>query len=73
MIAILDIVPVSRGHTLLMPRRHCGSLAALSVAESAAAGVWLPVLGRGVMRALNGDGGEAGEMGAWNVVQANGT
>jgi hypothetical protein len=56
-----------------MPRRHCGSLAGLSVAESAAVGVWLPVLGRGVMRALNGDGGEAGEMGAWNVVQANGT
>jgi len=63
-IAILDIAPVSRGHTLLMPRRHCETLAGLSVGESTALGVWLPVVCRAVV-------GAVGE-GAWNVVQANG-
>jgi hypothetical protein len=60
---------------LLIPRGHCETLAELGVEEGAAVGVWLGVMGRGVLRAVWGGGGGEGEQGgrgAWNVVQANG-
>jgi diadenosine tetraphosphate (Ap4A) HIT family hydrolase len=67
-IAFLDIAPVTRGHVLLCPRRHCAKATDMKVAESAALGVWLPVLSRAVLRVL----GSTTEEASWNIIQANG-
>ena len=69
-IAFLDIAPLSRGHVLLCPRRHCAKSTEMTVAESAALGVWLPVLTRAVIKVVAPEGSL--ETASWNIIQANG-
>jgi hypothetical protein len=42
----------------------------MTIAESAALGVWLPVLTRAVIKVVDPDG--ILEAGSWNIIQANG-
>jgi diadenosine tetraphosphate (Ap4A) HIT family hydrolase len=67
-IAFLDIAPVSPGHILLCPRRHCLKATDMAIAEAAALGVWLPILTRAVLKVL----GTTTEDASWNIIQANG-
>ena len=67
-VAFLDIAPLSRGHVLLCPRRHCEKATDMNVSESAALGVWLPILTRTVLQVL----GATTEDASWNIIQANG-
>jgi diadenosine tetraphosphate (Ap4A) HIT family hydrolase len=69
-IAFLDIAPLSRGHVLLCPRRHCAKSTEMTVAESAVLGVWLPILTRAVLKVVAPEGST--ETASWNVIQANG-
>ena len=64
--AFLDIMPITAGHVLVIPRPHREKLMDLRGNEGAALGMWLPVVSRAVMRALGRDGGD------WNIVQNNG-
>lgn len=64
--AFLDILPLSEGHTLVVPRNHRVKLKDLKGAEGAALGTWLPVVSRAVMKALGRAEGD------WNIVQNNG-
>ena len=65
-LAFLDIMPITQGHVLVIPRTHRTKLGDLQGDEGAALGMWLPAISRATMRALgNGDGD-------WNVVQNNG-
>jgi len=67
-IAFLDIAPVTPGHILLCPRRHCVKATDMTVAESAALGVWLPILTGALLKVL----GTNAEQACWNIIQANG-
>jgi diadenosine tetraphosphate (Ap4A) HIT family hydrolase len=67
-IAFLDIAPVTPGHILLCPRRHCVKATDMTVAESAALGVWLPILTGALLKVLGTNAEEA----CWNIIQANG-
>jgi diadenosine tetraphosphate (Ap4A) HIT family hydrolase len=67
-IAFLDIAPVTPGHILLCPRRHCEKATDMTIAESAALGAWLPVLTRALLKVL----GTTAEEACWNIIQANG-
>lgn len=62
--AFLDINPLSRGHTLLVPREEVETLDQLSEESAAAMGRALPRLCRAVMKATGAD--------AYNVLQNNG-
>ena len=64
--AFLDIMPISQGHVLVIPRRHCEKIKDVRGREGAALGMWLPVISRSVMRALGRGEGD------WNIVQNNG-
>jgi len=64
LVAFLDIAPLSRGHLLLCPRRHCEKLTSVSTAEAAQLGVWLKILSAAVAVATG--------VHDWNVVQNNG-
>ncbi|KXX78505.1 Hit family protein 1 [Madurella mycetomatis] len=64
LIAFLDIMPLSLGHILLCPRRHCGKLTDTTPDEAAELGRYLRVLSAAVV--------EATGVGDWNVVQNNG-
>jgi len=68
-IAFLDIAPVTPGHILLCPRRHCEKATDMTVAESAAMGVWLPILTRALLKVLDATTEDA----SWNIIQANGS
>lgn len=63
-LAFLDINPVSRGHTLLIPKEPAETLDQLSDESSAAIGRVLPRLCRAVMKASGTT--------AYNVLQNNG-
>lgn len=63
-IAFLDIMPLSRGHLLLCPRRHAPKLTGTTPSEARALGYWLRVLSTALSRATGVDD--------WNVVQNNG-
>lgn len=63
-IAFLDIMPLSRGHLLLCPRRHAPKLTGTTPSEARDLGYWLRVLSTAVSRATGVDD--------WNVVQNNG-
>ncbi|KAK7748693.1 hypothetical protein SLS53_000715 [Cytospora paraplurivora] len=63
-IAFLDIMPLSRGHLLLCPRRHAPKLSDVSPAEARELGYYLRVLSSALSRATGVDD--------WNVVQNNG-
>lgn len=64
-LAFLDVGPLSRGHTLVIPKEAVATLDALSDESAAALGRVLPRLCRAVMKAS----GAA----AYNVLQNNGT
>jgi histidine triad (HIT) family protein len=63
-LAFLDIFPVSRGHTLIVPREPAATLDALSDESSAAIGRVLPRVARAVLKATGAT--------AFNVLQNNG-
>lgn len=63
-LAFLDIGPLSRGHTLVIPKRPAETLDQLDEASSAAIGRVLPRLCRAVQRATGA--------GSYNVLQNNG-
>lgn len=65
-LAFLDILPISQGHVLIIPRQHREKLKDLRGNQGAALGAWLPVVSRATMRALGRAEGD------WNVVQNNG-
>lgn len=65
--AFLDIMPITAGHVLVVPREHKEKLGDLRGNQGAALGAWLPVVSRATMNALGRKGGD------WNVVQNNGT
>jgi histidine triad (HIT) family protein len=62
--AFLDIGPLSRGHTLVVPKEAAETLDALSETTAAAIGRVLPRLCRAVMKATGAT--------AYNVLQNNG-
>lgn len=63
-IAFLDIMPLSRGHLLVCPRRHAPKLTGTTPAEARELGYYLRVLSAAMSRATGVDD--------WNVVQNNG-
>lgn len=63
-LAFMDINPIARGHTLVIPKQPAATLDALSDDASAALGRVLPRLCRAVMRATGAR--------AYNVLQNNG-
>lgn len=63
-LAFLDVGPLSRGHTLVIPKEPAETLDALSEASAAAIGRVLPRLCRAVMQATGAK--------AYNVLQNNG-
>lgn len=63
-LAFLDINPLSRGHTLVIPKEEAATLDALSDESSAAIGRVLPRLCRAVVKATGAK--------AFNVLQNNG-
>ncbi|PGH27407.1 hypothetical protein AJ80_00885 [Polytolypa hystricis UAMH7299] len=73
-LAFLDIMPLTRGHVLVVPRDHYEKIGDVGVRIGAELGKWLPILSRVVVRTVLGQGPDArGEdPGNWNVVQNNG-
>jgi histidine triad (HIT) family protein len=63
-LAFLDIGPISRGHTLVIPKERKAFLHELSDESAAAIGRVLPRLARAVMKATGAS--------AYNVLQNNG-
>jgi histidine triad (HIT) family protein len=63
-LAFLDIAPIARGHTLVIPKERAAYLHELSAAAAAAIGRVLPRLCRAVMRASGSD--------QYNILQNNG-
>lgn len=63
-VAFLDILPLSRGHVLLCPRKHRHKLTEVSAEESAQLGYWLRILSAAISKATG--------VHDWNVVQNNG-
>ncbi|MEE8153736.1 MAG: HIT family protein [Phycisphaerales bacterium] len=64
-LAFLDVGPLSKGHTLVIPKEHKAALHELSDESAAAIGRVLPRLCRAVMQATGTD--------AYNVLQNNGS
>ncbi|KAK2737169.1 G2/mitotic-specific cyclin [Myotisia sp. PD_48] len=73
-LAFLDIMPLTRGHVLVVPRKHYQTLGDVGIHDSRLLGQWLPIISRVVVRTVLGEGvDEHGEnVGHWNVVQNNG-
>ncbi|KAF7592762.1 hypothetical protein BBP40_012520 [Aspergillus hancockii] len=69
-LAFLDIMPLTRGHVLVIPRAHYEKLGDVDVRASREIGQWLPIISRVVMRTLFGE--DDGSSWNWNVVQNNG-
>lgn len=63
-IAILDIQPLTRGHTLVIPKEPAPSFDQLSKEYAAALGAALPEICRGVLKATGAT--------AYNLIQNNG-
>ncbi|MDX2148311.1 MAG: HIT family protein [Planctomycetota bacterium] len=64
-LAFLDIFPLSRGHTLVIPKEAAATLDALSEESAAAVGRVLPRICRAVMKATGAE--------AYNILQNNGS
>jgi histidine triad (HIT) family protein len=64
-LAFLDIAPLSRGHTLVIPKEEVATLDALSESSAAAIGRVLPRICRAVVAATGAE--------AYNVLQNNGS
>ncbi|KAF9887813.1 Histidine triad nucleotide-binding protein 2, mitochondrial [Aspergillus nanangensis] len=69
-LAFLDIMPLTRGHVLVVTRDHYEKLGDMDVRASREIGQWLPIMSRVVMRTLYGDDMDSDWH--WNVVQNNG-
>ncbi|KIW95207.1 uncharacterized protein Z519_03791 [Cladophialophora bantiana CBS 173.52] len=69
-IAFLDIMPLTRGHVLVAPRKHRVKVGDLSPSEGAEIGRVLPLLARSVIKAVLPD--IPHENADYNVVQNNG-
>ncbi|EXJ68247.1 uncharacterized protein A1O5_08862 [Cladophialophora psammophila CBS 110553] len=69
-IAFLDIMPLTRGHVLVAPRKHRVKVGDLSPSEGAEIGRVLPLLARSVIKAVLPD--IPHEDADYNVVQNNG-
>ncbi|KAJ5544894.1 hypothetical protein N7461_007198 [Penicillium sp. DV-2018c] len=67
-LAFLDIMPLTRGHVLVAPRKHYQTLGDMSVQAGQEMGKWLPILSRVVTKTVFGDDPDR----HWNVVQNNG-
>ena len=63
-LAFLDVGPLSRGHTLIIPRGHWTTIDQVPGEVSAAMGALLPSVSQAVMAATGAS--------AWNVLQNNG-
>lgn len=63
-LSFLDIMPIARGHTLVIPKREAATLDLLSDEASAAIGRVLPRISRAVLAATGAK--------AFNVLQNNG-
>jgi len=63
-LAFLDVFPLSKGHTLVIPKRAAARLDEMSDESAAAVGWVLPRIARAVMAATGA--------GAYNVLQNNG-
>lgn len=63
-LAFLDIFPVARGHTLVIPKVHAETLDQLDEAHAAAVGRALPKICRAVTRAVG--------VADYNILQNNG-
>ena len=63
-LAFLDVNPISRGHTLIIPKEAAATIDALSDESSAAIGRVLPRIARAVLKATGAR--------AYNVLQNNG-
>ncbi|EAW10643.1 HIT family protein [Aspergillus clavatus NRRL 1] len=66
-LAFLDIMPLTRGHVLVVTRDHYEKLGDMGVEVSRE---WLPVISRVVMKTIFGTDQESDW--SWNVVQNNG-
>lgn len=64
LIAFLDIGPLSRGHSLIVPKGHWETIDQMPAEVAAACGKVLPRLSRAVVTAVG--------VSAWNVLQNNG-
>ncbi|KAJ5089497.1 hypothetical protein N7532_008181 [Penicillium argentinense] len=67
-LAFLDIMPLTRGHVLVAPRKHFETLGDMGVTAGQEMGKWLPILSRVVTKTVFGDDTDR----HWNVVQNNG-
>ena len=63
-IAFLDIQPLTRGHTLVIPKEHASSIDKLSQDSAAALGKALPSVSKALMNATGAI--------AYNLIQNNG-
>jgi histidine triad (HIT) family protein len=63
-LAFLDIEPLARGHTLIIPKEHYATLDQMPPEVAAACGAVMPALGRAACAASGAT--------AWNVLQNNG-
>ncbi|PGH18552.1 hypothetical protein AJ79_00331 [Helicocarpus griseus UAMH5409] len=74
-LAFLDIMPLTRGHVLVISRGHYEKLADVGIEVGRELGKWLPILSRVVTRTILGT--ELDSRGEdpmhWNVVQNNGS
>ncbi|KAJ5280989.1 hypothetical protein N7478_006361 [Penicillium angulare] len=66
--AFMDIMPLTRGHVLVAPRRHYEKLGDMGVLAGQEIGKWLPILSRAVNKVVFGEDPDR----HWNVVQNNG-
>ncbi|RDW94141.1 uncharacterized protein DSM5745_01463 [Aspergillus mulundensis] len=75
-LAFLDIMPLTRGHVLVVPRRHYEKITEVGVGVSRELGTWLPVLSRAIMRTVFGESEHESSATEpswnWNIVQNNG-
>ncbi|KAL2828904.1 HIT-like domain-containing protein [Aspergillus cavernicola] len=76
-LAFLDIMPLTSGHVLVVPRDHAEKLGEVGVRVSRELGTWLPIISRAVMRTVFSEetrepSSNTDESWNWNVVQNNG-
>lgn len=63
-LAFLDVMPLSRGHCLVIPKRHMERIDAMSAEEASACAAVIPGLSKALQDATGCEG--------WNVLQNNG-
>ncbi|KAK2801107.1 hypothetical protein FQN50_007834 [Emmonsiellopsis sp. PD_5] len=74
-LAFLDIMPLTRGHLLVIARGHYEKLGNVGVGVGGELGKWLPILSRVVAKTILGTelDGRGEDPQHWNVVQNNGS